>query len=74
MPLTRHLEIHFQDWSLKVSRISTEDEGIYKCQANSHPPQFINIRLKVVGKKFDPLCRPTVMTGKDKVFTHVGRT
>ena len=40
----------FQDWSLKVLRINSEDAGLYKCQANSHPPQFITVKLKVVGK------------------------
>ena len=43
----------FQDWSLKILRVRPEDTGLYKCQANSHPPQFITIQLKVEGKRAD---------------------
>jgi hypothetical protein len=40
----------FQDWSLKILRISVSDSGSYKCQANSHPPQFITTTLRVQGE------------------------
>lgn len=39
-----------QDWSIKIMRLHLSDSGIYKCQANSHPPQFISVHLEVVGK------------------------
>lgn len=35
------------DWSLRLLRVQTFDSGAYKCQANSHPPQFITIHLSV---------------------------
>ena len=40
----------FQNWSLKILRITAGDAGVYRCQANSHPPKFITVRLDVVGK------------------------
>ena len=39
-----------QDWSLRIQRIETADSGAYKCQANSHPPQFITTYLSIHGK------------------------
>ena len=48
--LTRHKTYIFQDWSIRILRLSISDSGVYKCQANSHPPQFITVNLHVDGK------------------------
>ena len=39
----------FQDWSLRIQRVYPSDSGTYKCQANSHPPQFIATYLSIHG-------------------------
>ena len=50
----------FQDWSIRIIRLSTSDSGLYKCQANSHPPQFITVNLFVDGKLFLSLYNPHI--------------
>ena len=30
--------------------MNRDDAGVYECQATTHPPQAIFVRLKVVGK------------------------
>lgn len=37
-------------WSLRIRNVNREDAGVYECQATTHPPQSIFVRLKVVGK------------------------
>jgi len=41
----------FQDWSLRISRVGADDDGVYKCLANSHPPQFVARTLIVEGER-----------------------
>ena len=36
-------------WDLRIKPIHKEDQGVYKCQISTHPPQSIFIELKVVG-------------------------
>jgi len=36
------------DWSIKMLKVEPSDSGVYKCQANSHPPQFITVYLNVI--------------------------
>ena len=38
---------------MRILRVSTTDSGVYKCQANSHPPQFITVNLYVDGKTYN---------------------
>ena len=38
-----------KDWSLRIQRVEPSDSGAYKCQANSHPPQFITTYLSIHG-------------------------
>ncbi|CAO1342682.1 unnamed protein product [Diamesa tonsa] len=35
-------------WDLRIKPIQKEDQGVYKCQISTHPPQSIFIELKVV--------------------------
>lgn len=42
---TRHEGI----WDLRIKPVQKEDQGVYKCQISTHPPQSIFIDLKVVG-------------------------
>ena len=42
-------ECFFQDWSLRIQRVYLNDSGTYRCQANSHPPQFIATYLSIHG-------------------------
>lgn len=42
------------DWALQIQRVSRADAGRYECQATTHPPQSIVIRLKVVGERGMP--------------------
>ena len=51
-----HFE-YFQDWSLRIQRVEPSDSGAYKCQANSHPPQFITTYLSIHGESFKKNCR-----------------
>ena len=37
-------------WSLRIRNVNRDDAGVYECQATTHPPQAIFVRLKVVGK------------------------
>ena len=37
-------------WSLRIRNVKREDAAVYECQATTHPPQSIFVRLKVVGK------------------------
>ena len=50
----------FQDWSIRIIRLSTSDSGLYKCQANSHPPQFITVNLLVDGELFLSIYNPDI--------------
>jgi len=36
------------DWQLKILAVSSYDSGQYLCQATTHPPQHISVRLIVV--------------------------
>lgn len=35
-------------WSLRIRNVNRDDAGVYECQATTHPPQAIFVRLKVV--------------------------
>ena len=39
-------------WSLRIRGVTPQDAGRYECQATTHPPQSIVVRLKIVGKTF----------------------
>ena len=38
------------NWALQIRGVSPEDAGRYECQATTHPPQNIVVKLRVVGK------------------------
>ena len=38
------------NWALQICGVSPEDAGRYECQATTHPPQNIVVKLRVVGK------------------------
>ena len=40
---------HLQDWSVKILRVEPFDSGTYKCQVNTHPPQYIATFLNIAG-------------------------
>ena len=40
---------HLQDWSIKILRVEPFDSGTYKCQVNTHPPQYIATFLNIAG-------------------------
>ncbi|CAO1402955.1 unnamed protein product [Diamesa serratosioi] len=39
---------HEGTWDLLIKPVQKEDQGLYKCQISTHPPQSIFIELKVV--------------------------
>ena len=41
-------------WSLRIRGVTPQDAGRYECQATTHPPQSIVVRLKIVGKTYIP--------------------
>ena len=43
------------NWALQIAPVRGDDAGRYECQATTHPPQSVVVRLRVVGKR--PLSR-----------------
>ena len=41
--------MYLQQWNLLIKPVSLEDNGLYECQATTHPPQSIIIKLLVAG-------------------------
>ena len=41
------------NWALQINHVRLDDNGRYECQATTHPPQSIVVRLRVVGKQDD---------------------
>lgn len=39
-----------KDWSLLISNVKAEDQGLYECQVNTEPKMKYNINLFVKGK------------------------
>ena len=54
--------LFLQDWSLRIQRVDPSDSGTYKCQANSHPPQFIATYLSIHGIIIIVFCDHTSIT------------
>lgn len=40
------------DWSLLITNVKTEDQGLYECQINTEPKMKLNINLVVKGEFF----------------------
>jgi Immunoglobulin V-set domain len=40
-----------KDWSLLITNVKIEDEGLYECQVNTEPKLKLNINLLVKGKR-----------------------
>jgi hypothetical protein len=43
------------DYSLTITDVTIDDEGIYACEINTQPPEKAIIHLYVQGKTFEPL-------------------
>ena len=41
------------EYTLTISNINADDEGIYACEVNTQPPQKASIQVSVHGKKTD---------------------
>lgn len=39
------------DWSLLITNVKLEDQGLYECQINTEPKMKLNINLMVKGEK-----------------------
>lgn len=39
-----------KDWSLLITNVRMEDQGLYECQINTEPKMKLNVNLSVKGK------------------------
>lgn len=59
--------IRHDNWNLRLRNVDLDDGGMYECQATTHPPQSIFVRLRVVAAYAE------IVGTKDKVFNSGSR-
>lgn len=47
------------DYSLTITNVNVDDEGIYACEVNTQPPQKASVHLYVQGKNEDSVTCPS---------------